>query len=79
MLCKFINNQLKSHFFYKIPNKKKHVTFTENLISDLKSVRKNASEKKFNIGKLHCDHKTQHNSIGGSLGGKYLGTLHQDC
>ena len=64
MLCKFRNNQLKSHFFYKIPNIKKHVTFFENLIADLKSSRKNASEtvfiltrsfhKYFNIGKLHC-------------------------
>ena len=65
MLCKFRNNQLKSHFFYKIPNIKKHVTFFENLIADLKSSRKNASEtvfiltrtfhKYFNIGKLHCE------------------------
>ena len=64
MLCKFRNNQLKSHFFYKIPNIKKHVTFFENLIADLKSSQKNASEtvfiltrsfhKNFNIGKLHC-------------------------
>ena len=78
MLCKFRNNQLKSHFFYKIPNIKKHVTFFENLIADLKSSRKNASEtvfiltrtfhKNFNIGKLHCEQFTAiHFEIGEKL------------
>ena len=78
MLCKFMNNQLKSHFFYKIPNIKKHVAFTENLILDLKSARKNASETVFiltssyhknsNIGKLHCQHLEDYtNSISQKL------------